>query len=324
MAETAADPPYAYPKPPEWDSLVEATASEINPNLPENEQVLALMAFWENSSRYDTEVIEDNRFYGLGLVACKVAKSSFRPISDPKSLANSVKEAIVGIHEPYCRDSKGKPRYTANQGLYLEELNAPLLDPVPEHIKAEYDTLSLAERITINALPMAHHDLTVLSSADLELLSFMVIDHHPALVGVTTSAYAASMGLTKGALGKLHQKKYGPIDNPDTFNPLIKDIATEDELRNLIPRQTAAHASSVRMDELAIVAQTLKLDDQYIARSDRSHIPRKPLPLDDANREIVRHEKRLKCPALRVGGAIAYAADTTPDIIIGVQRQLCE
>ncbi len=35
-----------------------------------------------------------------------------------------------------------------------------------------------------------------------------------------------------------------------------------------------------------------------------------------------RHMQRIKCPALFVGGAIVYAANAVPDIVIQAQRRI--
>ena len=105
---------------------------------------------------------------------------------------------------------------------------------------------------------------------------------------------------------------------------LLKDVVSEDELRGLVPKETAAQASSLRNDEFdeMLVSDTLWINESNIAYLDRRKIPAKPRLLEGVELEEIRHQRRIKCPALRVGKAIAYVASTHPEVIINAQKQV--
>src|SRR5688500_13168617 len=147
MAETLPDPRHSFPKPPEWEELIACAQAAIIPGRPKGRQSAVVDALWQVLPDIDPDAQERNRYYGLGLVICKITKSCFLPPGTPGSIIPDMVYTLVRAHPPEYDDGSG-----VACGLSLKEIRFDMATPLREETRSAYGELSLAERLTIDTL----------------------------------------------------------------------------------------------------------------------------------------------------------------------------
>jgi hypothetical protein len=315
----------AQRKPDAWDNLLDFAHDHLEPTKPYEEQGEAVAALWEQTHTLDAEVYEANRYYGLGLITCALARSMQGETAREEFIERGTWK-LAGSHVGYC---VGSYYYPAHMGLYAKEIrDSDLVDK--EMLRDEYAKLSDAERLVANTLsawtpgggstrlmsPGSHHRKRIL-------------DQEPALEAVVSNTFAGTSLILRTTLQRIHERQQGKKWPPDfaksKFNPLLADFVSEADLLALDLKRVAFIAASIRLDEmLNIVPRLLTLDESGNPDIDRSLIPASPLPVAKGAGDLpfTHHTARLGCPALYVAGAIPTATQLLPEIVVRAQKDL--
>ncbi len=314
----SSDPRYSFKKPPEWDELVTCAEAAIIPGQPKSQQEAAVEALWSVLPDIDVESQEVNRYYGLGLVICKFAKGSFLPADAPGSIIPSAAYSIV---RSYLNTEQ------APQGLRPRDLSTNYIGTGFEPGSPEYHEYSLAERLTIDTL-QAHtitKDEWDKTPAHMkEYYRTTILHGDRAFTAVRRNTFGAAFALFKTAVHKLVEQKTGKAIDYEAFSGnFLKDMVTEEEIRTLIPPATFAQAAQLRQDEFRHqISDFIYIGADGTAEFDRAAMPETPRVPVTEDYMPPRHHNRIKCPALFVGGAIAYAANATPEIVLRAQHRV--
>ncbi len=317
------DPRYSFPKPPEWEDLVARADAALIPGRPKARQGAAVNALWDALPNIDPEAQERNRYFGLGLVVCKLSKSCFLPADTPGSIIPDMVDTLVRAHPQEFDDGSGMA-----QGLTLGEILLLPEIPASKKTRSAYTELSLAERLTIDTLQqltIEKSDWEKRSEASKNFYRRSILEDDDAFNSTKRNVFAAASGLFRTSVRQLVKKRTGLSngiisDTRDLSNIPIKALLSEEEIRTLVPPATAAQATQLHLNEFTQhLEDFIYPDEAGVTRFNKSAMPKTP-NIDPDSRP--RHRQRIKCPALYVAGAIAFAANAMPEIIIQAQHHI--
>jgi len=315
----------AQRKPDAWDNLLDFAHDQLDPGQQYEAQDNAVTAVWERVHTLDAEVYEANRYYGLGLTACALARSMRGETARETFIARGAR-SLAGKHGAYCTEAY---YYPPDVGLYVKEVRGRHFVG-NQMVRDEYAKLSDGERLVANTLstvtpggvwgratsPKNHHRRKVLRE-------------EPALEDVTSNAFAGASIVLRTTLQRIHERRHGKKWSPDfekaKFNPLLADFVTEEDLLALDLEKAAFIAASIRLDEmLKIIPRVLTLDESGNPDIDRSLIPASPGPVEKGAGGVpsTYHTARLRCPALYIAGLIPTVTQMLPQIVVRAQKDL--
>ena len=303
-------PHYAFRKPAEWDDLIGLTTSALEPDAPLEAQRPAAIEALEFVRSLDDEAFDTNRYYSLGMAACRVMQAINEEGGRDKFIRYAT-EGMVAAHQSYCSE-KNVRRY---DGLYLYELGQrPYVQAIIG--KKEYTQLPMATRIASEALsvmrrfydaPVNEGRINAVLSTDTTLIR--VID---------ASLEGASL-VTRIAL----QRKYEQRMKKGVAHKsvLLSDVANEQTIAELDITKVAAQTAALHLNELQEweIQRLIQINPRGEVYINPNDIPKKPPYIAGL---LVRHQKRLGCPALYVAGAVPFAAQSIPRIIAKTQIAL--
>jgi hypothetical protein len=315
-----AVPTYTQRRPPEWDLFVEQAERAIQPGEPYGQQQAAIEKVWDESAAFDDGTLDAVRYYGIGLVVCELAKQVYTPAGHVEFIGAATR-AVVNEHDEYCHNT-GSPK---SEGLYAQEIRGPTYEDFSKIYQVPgYAAMPVAERLVVNTLTEA-----LIFSKDFRQRHKKIGIEHAlegtvALESVLLNTLSGASALARNTLLRMYEHNTGQRPQPGELqDPPVKDIVDAAALKELDISAMAAVASGLRYDEFQQIDTLVCADTKGNVFLNRSKIANNP-PVEyaDAATGQISQAKRLRCPAIYVGGAIAFAAGVLPEVLAGAQQQL--
>ena len=321
-AELGAQPHRANQKPPEWDNLIDFAADKINPNLPAHKNDAAAEAVWTEVGNLPVEQREANRYYGLWLAANDFAPTVITAEGQER-LINSTVRTWVNNQPFYAKQKKLSPE----QGLYLGELQAPL-GRLDHSFRDRYGQRPLHERLVINSLTVMHRAYRVHNQGPRPWRE--ALDDHQTASDISNNSLAGASRLMRLALMGLGNPNghYLGQDDPNLIKALVvNELADPETIAKFDLTRVSVRAAALRGDEMNAIEEKLKLDHNSHIYIDPRDIPKDAGKVRLPSRPDlpkIRHEQRLGCPALYVGGLVPLVARSMPRMVTETQAVLLD
>lgn len=323
-------PEYLARKPSEWDSLLTTVESSI-----ENEG-----AFGEESTRktlvavltLDTESIEQNRYYGLGLVMCGIARAIHQP-EQRAALIDNEAQLIAADHanqEPRRSDSR----------LHLSEIKRPGIHQVGRIVEAESAMTELppAEAWLIKSLMLGRGIRRIICDKEnglrpgevvsqLDTVRLFELGERSTAKLIAQNLLNASYVLTRSAIAyEIGSQQDLTSDEVLKNDPCLFDSLTEDKLKTIAVTRAALVGTGFRIDEFN---DSINEQLDYTPETSTLHVrratlrrPPSPVERDDRGNWKSMHTGRLRCPALHVAGLIPTVVAMVPNILITADQKI--
>jgi len=278
-------------------------------------------------STLDNETLERTRYYALGESMRLLDHTLDMPHdmanpTGPTKLDYVVEKAAEQLAEKFL--TTHNPR---DKGLTIHEL----------------DSLNMSNEamaVSRQAAAMLPTDLHLLADAlTMETRGRRQAQNHTDLSLVVPGTMARSViisGIAEGdkvanAMGEdvfsgaslLYQAALTTRSGPNAYNGLpIRDIVSDEELRNLVPLKVANSAAAlVRLDKIPGIKDMVSLNESGILQFDRSKATNESAQRSGLQ---IMHTDVLGCPAVQVEGLMAKVAGRYPDIVIRAQQIIAE
>lgn len=313
----SSNPVYSRTTPAQWERLLAFTQSQVNNGqtdpVPTTANVHEVLG--ELSSLED-EALEENRYYGLGLVMCGVA----RALQQPKVRADTIQWAARNVFDnPFSQRDPSDP-------FPLEEVSSHSM---------HYPFLRLTGEAASN-MPPATLLLTDCLNAAANDRKWIIKhgslpsdDHgewrYKRILNGSLTADTIALNATAATLSTLQRAVDLVRSTPGTKEYIFGlegdlEIIRAQSWRNVLVNFAALRLDEFRGDEFDTKSEFMDVtpDGTVIFRKDKKPAelaPPKQPEKDEFDSRALLHAKRLKCPALHVSGLLRIVEDIVPDII---------
>ncbi len=308
---------YGRALPDEWGGLVQDTQLFLHGQPPDE---LAIHSLSERLNILDNEVLEENRYYGLGLAMCGL----MRAIGTPGIRSQLIEDIAISLQlhpapkAGHLRNKRGldigEPGRLATSEPF-EKLIAATNRALPTEVRFLADGLqtvanyrSFGRRFP-NAEPLSEtfFEETIVKDPVAERLNETVTDASRIVLNLAAQKYYNHLFFNPG-------KRQLPSIESDwyDFRHTVSDLM-DAGLDKAQLTKVAMSAATVRFDEFRnTVQEMVTVDDAGNITFNRTGLPAadklKPVP------EIL-HVQRLTCPALQVRGLIPAMMQIIPDAV---------
>jgi hypothetical protein len=325
-------PHHVAKKTPQWDDLLAGVADILEDDGTFTQE--GARKALDIALELDPEDLERNRYYGIGKVACEIARNLYVP--ERRAVFVDKEAAIIAnAHDSYCATSQDITgiwqSHTGNRRLRLSEVEFPIGNNKYDAGVALANLPTVTGRL-INTLVIASGMLRTTAQGqsvdrDNEYLIRMLVSEQPAAEQIGNGLLFTSYRIVH--FGILHAigRRTGVIPEAIRFkDPYIFDYLDEQELRDMPVTTAALMAAGLRIDE---VRDGLENELEYVPDDDslrmrQETLRRPPLPVAHNKHGYLEslHTARLRCPALHVTGMIPYVVDMVPDILIAADQKI--
>lgn len=318
-------PRYSRAVPPEWQNLLEATHSQLGERLGPN--MKDTLSVYGQLDQLGDETLAVNKYYGLGLVMCGLA----RRLGD-RAIRDQVVEDAVTCVSYHILANTEDDRTDVAIVKYMQV--APLTQPLIPIAQRAIDELSPATHFLIDALTGVAERREKAHILD-EPLSGMLTNAYildsirngtAATTVIAANALAASNLVMRCVVDQLGPGVTEDADQPSRSRPTAaefqqmlddSDSTFEDDLDRVMLR-----SAGIRIDEInnaPLMRELVAIDKKGILDFQRCKLPQEPplLPAfsDRRHSHIVIHSQRLRCPSVHVEGLIPLVTRLVPEIM---------
>jgi hypothetical protein len=338
-----SEPRHVAKRPPEWDGLV-TTVTDLT---QEDGGV-----FTETSARLmlgvvvglDNEMLEENRYYGIGRVACEIARTLHEP-KRREAFIDSEAQNITKAHDLHCVEADarrgvniGARPYEGMERLRVSEIKIPgYIFQQGRSQEARNGLLALpaSEAKLINTLIEAaviKKDTAENIGKPKEITDFRVRklvrgDQVDRQIGENLLS-ASYIFVQRSVEYEIAHRQGLDVEELLLQDPYIFDALSESDFRGISTTTAALVAAGVRNDEFADVVDKL----EYTPDDSTLHTPREilrqpPAPVKfnaglTGDLQSSLHAVRLRCPALRVTGMIPNIIGMVQDIVVVADQKI--
>lgn len=320
-------PRYVREAPREWEGLMDYVERRVaDCGQPTTEEARFLFGRFEE---FDNETLEANRYYGLGLVMCGLARCLNDPTSR-ESITNRAAINIVQRNKNYYRGTGDMRVGLRVEDIDRDDIQAPfgnLTEQVVSNVSPVVlviaDTLSRVTSARQSALSNTCDGIERPSELDLEGIT----SGRVAVGAVVKSAVSATVGVIKNVLNKMYTQNGNSYDVTDLYtDPLIASIVPLENWTGLNLKRAVIGAARLRLDELSragLLQSLILVDGSSVTAFQRDLLgPLLPPQISPERGAPLLHAKRLTCPALQVQGLVPMMLGIVHETLVEAERRI--
>lgn len=312
-------PYYARRAPEAWHHL-SAYATELNAG---QRSITRLQQLYDGVDRLDDEQLESNRYYGIGLVMCGIARALQQSHVRRETVDWAARNAATSQARLYG-DAHFMPEVLVGDGV---------LEPFSKLAKSASNDLSPPDYLLVNTLiaitqrrqnaARGQDNWAARDSLRQDQWLVSILEGKPAvdLIGANATS-ATSHLITRAIRLPAFEVMFGPEHHiMDTGTGMLK--VTKEVLSSLNLRSVAYYLAALRLDEFRPTLKTLEFEKgEFVI--DRTALSREPTQesLPTPSKQALLHKARLKCPAIHVQGLIPLMLEIVPEILLKAQDNL--
>lgn len=308
-----------FPKPQEWNELVDIAREALDPGQRYSDQVQANMVVTDAiKSIKDDERFDLTRYFALSKAACFVAQAA---MDEERRIIETTANALRLRDQNYDNLSEGL-RIGGTEVAFNLRRAAPWVGRIVTASES-YQSMDPAERLVMNGFAGVSIELErKLKQRDKGL----VVERLPtddAVHSVVEVLMSGASLIMKEVLATIYEEQFGGFSC--VYTP-IKNFITPEQIEKLDLTRVGTYAASMRLDEVDYIRDFLKLKEPWVVEFDTKlkHEDGRPGELTpEARRDLkICHEARIGCPALYVKGALPFVLGLMPHIVAKAQRHL--
>lgn len=358
MSTSEAGVRYSRAVPDEWDGLLADAKALIASN---DEPVVVTIdnakAMLGNVFTLNSERLEANRYYALGLYMCELAKCLFDPEQRDRIIEETVGNVVTSHRNARAYDEAGlRPVDITNMFIQgpVSRLSVKASEALDPDVKLLSDSLSLTAGLRTR--PRSRH--LAAPGANPSELPIRLIESVTTQTFTAGAVGSAALAAATGILRTVLEKHYLTPDDPmqqdqnvlnmhenapgtEIFDLRVEDLDLDHTFGPVIDpeflggidlHRAATGCARMRRDEFTDMSwraekiryrpsEPVKVDVDFL-KQEPPALQGPPYDLDSFDNEILLHQPRLGCPALHVQGLVGLVSTMVPEIFARAQTAI--
>jgi hypothetical protein len=272
-----------------------------------------------------------SRYYGLGLVTCRLAQFVADPTMEEAFIEEGVGRLVTRQAER-CINYNFTGLFDRSHGVYISMVHSDGFELLVRDTSLMTEAcagMSVAERLVANALQsLGNSNAEVLQNETLRTAHVTGVLKNPkAHRAVVAGSLSFAASTLRQTIALHHTRNTGNLSDFSTWEgwaARISDALPSHQITDLDFRKVNAVIASLRLDEARDALQKIELDDDGQPFLDRKQLPTVPDPdIAEVNPGQLQPSMsaRQGCPALYVTGALPFAEKSIAEIVKRTQAR---
>jgi hypothetical protein len=322
---------FARSEPAAWQGLMEMAEASQCENVPYEQQTEAAVKVLEAAAQLGHDERALSRYYGLGLVTCRLAQFVADPTMEEAFIEEGVGRLVTRQAER-CINYNFTGLFDRSHGVYISMVHSDGFELLVRDTSLMTEAcagMSVAERLVANALQsLGNSNAEVLQNETLRTAHVTGVLKNPkAHRAVVAGSLSFAASTLRQTIALHHTRNTGNLSDFSTWEgwaARISDALPSHQITDLDFRKVNAVIASLRLDEARDALQKIELDDDGQPFLDRKQLPTVPDPdIAEVNPGQLQPSMsaRQGCPALYVTGALPFAEKSIAEIVKRTQAR---